>query len=97
MQPRSVLECPSLELSALKVSSHEIVQDEGVLSRTRACVLSQVAYGKPNLSDAVMQAKVLGCTELDPRDDLNGMDGCSQNGGDSWPFGWIDWRCAGTN
>ena len=61
-------------LQALKASSHEIVQVEGVLSGTLAYVLGQVAGGKQKLSDAVKQAKELGYTEPDPRDDLNGMD-----------------------
>ncbi len=61
-------------LQALKASSHEIVQVEGVLSGTLAFVLGQVAGGKQKLSDAVKQAKALGYTEPDPRDDLNGMD-----------------------
>ena len=69
-----MLYCPTLELSALKVSSHEIVLVEGVLCGTRACDLSQVAGGKQKLSDSVKQAKVLGYTEPDPRDDLNGTD-----------------------
>lgn len=61
-------------LQALKASSHDIVQVEGVLSGTLAYVLGQVAGGKQKLSDAVKQAKALGYTEPDPRDDLNGMD-----------------------
>lgn len=61
-------------LQALKASSHDIVQVEGVLSGTLAYVLGQVAGGKQKLSDAVKQAKELGYTEPDPRDDLNGMD-----------------------
>eukprot|EP00934_Nitzschia_sp_Nitz4_P009204 Nitzschia sp. Nitz4//scaffold85_size83877//36060//37067//NITZ4_005226-RA/size83877-processed-gene-0.140-mRNA-1//-1//CDS//3329559128//9194//frame0 len=61
-------------LQALKASSHDIVQVEGVLSGTLAYVLGQVAGGKQTLSAAVKQAKELGYTEPDPRDDLNGMD-----------------------
>lgn len=61
-------------LQALKASSHEIVAVEGVLSGTLAYVLGQVAGGKQKLSDAVKEAKKLGYTEPDPRDDLNGMD-----------------------
>lgn len=61
-------------LKALKASSHDIVQVEGVLSGTLAYVLGQVAGGKQKLSEAVKQAKELGYTEPDPRDDLNGMD-----------------------
>lgn len=54
-------------LQALKASSHDIVQVEGVLSGTLAYVLGQVAGGKQKLSDAVKQAKELGYTEPDPR------------------------------
>jgi len=61
-------------LQSLKASSHDIVKVEGVLSGTLAYVLGQVAGGKQKLSDAVKQAKELGYTEPDPRDDLNGMD-----------------------
>jgi len=61
-------------LQSLKASSHNIVQVEGVLSGTLAYVLGQVAGGKHKLSDAVKQAKELGYTEPDPRDDLNGLD-----------------------
>jgi aspartokinase/homoserine dehydrogenase 1 len=61
-------------LQALTASSHDIVTVEGVLSGTLAYVLGQVAGGKQPLSVAVRQAKELGYTEPDPRDDLNGMD-----------------------
>jgi homoserine dehydrogenase len=61
-------------LQGLKASSHEIVTVEGILSGTLAFVLGQVAGGKSTLSQAVKEAKELGYTEPDPRDDLNGMD-----------------------
>ena len=61
-------------LQALKASSHEIVQVEGILSGTLAFVLGQLAGGKMALSEAVLKAQELGFTEPDPRDDLNGMD-----------------------
>lgn len=61
-------------LQNLKASSHEIVSVEGILSGTLAFVLGQVAGGKSTLSQAVKEAKELGYTEPDPRDDLNGMD-----------------------
>ena len=61
-------------LAGLKASSHDIVTVEGVLSGTLAFVLGSVAGGKVTLSQAVKQAKELGYTEPDPRDDLNGMD-----------------------
>ena len=55
-------------------SSHEIQTVEGVLSGTLAFVLGAVAGGAKTLSAAVAEAKELGFTEPDPRDDLNGMD-----------------------
>ena len=61
-------------LKGLVASSHEIVTVEGILSGTLAFVLGQLAGGKKSLSDAVKEAKQLGYTEPDPRDDLNGMD-----------------------
>jgi homoserine dehydrogenase len=61
-------------LQGLVASSHEIHTIEGILSGTLAYVLGQVAGGKTTLSQAVQQAKALGYTEPDPRDDLNGMD-----------------------
>ena len=61
-------------LQSLKASSHEIITVEGILSGTLAFVLGQVAGGKTSLSEAVKEAKALGYTEPDPRDDLNGMD-----------------------
>ena len=61
-------------LQSLKASSHDIVTVEGILSGTLAFVLGQVAGGKASLSQAVKEAKELGYTEPDPRDDLNGMD-----------------------
>jgi len=61
-------------LQSLKASSHDIVTVEGILSGTLAFVLGQIAGGKMPLSQAVQEAKLLGYTEPDPRDDLNGMD-----------------------
>mmetsp|Transcript_16073 Transcript_16073/g.40294 ORF Transcript_16073/g.40294 Transcript_16073/m.40294 type:complete len:340 (-) Transcript_16073:282-1301(-) len=61
-------------LQNLKAASHDIVTVEGILSGTLAFVLGQVAGGKTSLSQAVKEAKELGYTEPDPRDDLNGMD-----------------------
>lgn len=61
-------------LGDLKASSHSIVSVEGILSGTLAFVLGAVAGGKTSLSEAVREAKELGYTEPDPRDDLNGMD-----------------------
>lgn len=61
-------------LQGLVASSHEIVTVQGILSGTLAFVLGQVAGGRSTLSQAVQEAKALGYTEPDPRDDLNGMD-----------------------
>jgi len=61
-------------IQGLVASSHEIMIVEGILSGTMAFVLGQIAGGKKTLSDAVKEAKELGYTEPDPRDDLNGMD-----------------------
>eukprot|EP00536_Pseudo-nitzschia_multiseries_P003933 jgi/Psemu1/64375/estExt_Genemark1.C_630023 len=61
-------------LRGLKASSHDIVTVEGILSGTLAFVLGRVAGGETSLSQAVTEAKELGYTEPDPRDDLNGMD-----------------------
>lgn len=61
-------------LSNLKATSHQIQTVEGVVSGSLAYVLGQVAGGKATLSQAVKQAKELGFTEPDPRDDLGGMD-----------------------
>jgi len=61
-------------LQSLVASSHHVQTVEGILSGTLAFVLAQLAEGKKSLSDAVKEAKNLGYTEPDPRDDLNGMD-----------------------
>lgn len=55
-------------------SSHTVEKMEGLMSGTLAFVLGEVAGGKKKLSEAVSEAKALGYTEPDPRDDLNGMD-----------------------
>jgi len=55
-------------------SSHKITKIEGILSGTLAFVLGRVKGGVSTLSAAVVEAKALGYTEPDPRDDLNGMD-----------------------
>jgi len=61
-------------LGSLKASSHDIISVEGVLSGTLAFVLGKLSGGKTTLSQAVKEAKELGYTEPDARDDLNGMD-----------------------
>eukprot|EP00746_Dinoflagellata_sp_MGD_P161389 gnl/MRDRNA2_/MRDRNA2_88508_c0_seq1.p1 gnl/MRDRNA2_/MRDRNA2_88508_c0~~gnl/MRDRNA2_/MRDRNA2_88508_c0_seq1.p1 ORF type:complete len:478 (-),score=124.56 gnl/MRDRNA2_/MRDRNA2_88508_c0_seq1:125-1558(-) len=58
----------------LVASSHEVQKIEGVMSGTLAFVLGEVAGGKKKFSEAVAEAKALGYTEPDPREDLNGMD-----------------------
>eukprot|EP00747_Dinoflagellata_sp_TGD_P185733 gnl/TRDRNA2_/TRDRNA2_42425_c0_seq1.p1 gnl/TRDRNA2_/TRDRNA2_42425_c0~~gnl/TRDRNA2_/TRDRNA2_42425_c0_seq1.p1 ORF type:complete len:486 (-),score=98.42 gnl/TRDRNA2_/TRDRNA2_42425_c0_seq1:214-1671(-) len=58
----------------LVTSSHDIVKVEGIMSGTLAFVLGEVAGGKKAFSAAVKEAKELGYTEPDPREDLNGMD-----------------------
>jgi homoserine dehydrogenase len=55
-------------------SSHTVEKIEGVMSGTLAFVLGEVAGGKKKFSEAVSEAKALGYTEPDPREDLNGMD-----------------------
>ncbi|CAJ1965098.1 unnamed protein product [Sphenostylis stenocarpa] len=49
---------------------HQII---GSLSGTLGYVMSEVEEGKP-LSQVVKDAKSLGYTEPDPRDDLGGLD-----------------------
>ncbi|KAL3937355.1 MAG: hypothetical protein SGARI_002150 [Bacillariaceae sp.] len=61
-------------LQGLKASSHDIITVEGILSGTLAFVLGKLAGAQSTLSQAVKEAKELGYTEPDPRDDLNGMD-----------------------
>lgn len=50
-----------------------ILSAECVLSGTMAYLFSQVMEGR-RFSDAVLEAKALGYTEPDPRDDLSGQD-----------------------
>jgi homoserine dehydrogenase len=61
-------------LKDLKDSSHGITVVEGVVSGSLAYIMGMVAGGKKTLSDAVKEAKELGYTEPDPREDLSGMD-----------------------
>jgi len=61
-------------LKDLKDSSHGITLVEGVVSGSLAYIMGMVAGGKKTLSDAVKEAKELGYTEPDPREDLSGMD-----------------------
>ena len=61
-------------LTDLVGSSHTITKIEGVMSGTLAFVLGRVAGGVTPLSVAVAEAKELGYTEPDPREDLCGND-----------------------
>lgn len=54
-------------------SGDEVVRVDGVLSGTLAYVFNQIAAGR-SFSEAVLEAKDLGYTEPDPRDDLGGED-----------------------
>ncbi len=64
-------------LNDLVLSGDEIVKIEGIFSGTLSYIFNQ--YSKAELSsssfsDIVKEAKALGYTEPDPRDDLNGID-----------------------
>jgi bifunctional aspartokinase / homoserine dehydrogenase 1 len=60
-------------LRDLVQSGDRIHKIEGVLSGTLAFVLGRVSMGTP-FSEAVLEARALGFTEPDPRDDLGGED-----------------------
>jgi aspartokinase/homoserine dehydrogenase 1 len=51
----------------------EVLQIEGVVSGTISYIFSELLQGTP-FSDVIIEAKRLGYTEPDPRDDLTGMD-----------------------
>lgn len=65
-------------LNDLIMSGDEIIKIEGIFSGTLSYIFNLYSQaGKPptvSFSDIVKQAKELGYTEPDPRDDLNGMD-----------------------
>ncbi|OAJ39692.1 homoserine dehydrogenase, variant [Batrachochytrium dendrobatidis JEL423] len=67
-------------LNDLVQTGDDIVKIEGIFSGTLSYIFNSfstptTAHGKqPLFSDVVQQAKQLGYTEPDPRDDLNGMD-----------------------
>jgi homoserine dehydrogenase len=66
-------------LRDLVATGDEVTRIEGVFSGTLSFLFNQFAPASPGGSDAkwsevVAQAKELGYTEPDPRDDLNGMD-----------------------
>ncbi len=60
-------------LNTLLNSGDEIKRIEGALSGTFGFIMSQLEAGKP-FGDAVREAKRLGYTEPDPRQDLGGLD-----------------------
>jgi homoserine dehydrogenase len=60
-------------LNTLLNSGDEIRRIEGTLSGTFGFIMSQLEAGKP-FGDAVREAKRLGYTEPDPRQDLGGLD-----------------------
>ena len=65
-------------LNDLVMTGDEIVKIEGIFSGTLSYIFNNYSQlGKAStssFSDIVKQAKELGYTEPDPRDDLNGMD-----------------------
>ncbi|MHC9509774.1 bifunctional aspartate kinase/homoserine dehydrogenase I [Kangiella sp. M94] len=58
---------------SLMCSGDAIHHVEGILSGSLSFILGQMEEGK-SFSEAVLEAKSLGFTEPDPRDDLGGMD-----------------------
>lgn len=60
-------------LNDLLLSGDQIIKVEAVLSGTLNYIFSSFTEGK-KFSEVVKEAKKLGYTEPDPRDDLNGMD-----------------------
>lgn len=60
-------------LNDLKQSGDKVLKIEGVLSGTLSYIFNSFKEGI-RFSEVVKQAKELGYTEPDPRDDLNGMD-----------------------
>lgn len=60
-------------LSDLLVSGDKILKIEGVLSGTLSYIFNSFTGAKP-FSQVVKEARELGYTEPDPRDDLNGLD-----------------------
>lgn len=56
----------------LKTGDH-VLKIEGIVSGTLSYIFSELAKGK-SFSECVMEAKKLGYTEPDPREDLSGMD-----------------------
>ncbi|MBI2592010.1 homoserine dehydrogenase [Candidatus Saccharibacteria bacterium] len=60
-------------LKTLIATGDKIIRIEGCFSGTLGFIFSQLQKGD-SLSEAVLQAKKLGFTEPDPRDDLSGLD-----------------------
>ncbi|MBN8446227.1 MAG: bifunctional aspartate kinase/homoserine dehydrogenase I [Gammaproteobacteria bacterium] len=60
-------------LQGLLNAGDELVAFEGILSGSLSYLFGELERGKP-LSAVTAQAKALGFTEPDPRDDLSGMD-----------------------
>ena len=60
-------------LDDLTLSGDKILKIEGILSGTMSSIFNQFAGGR-SFSESVAEAKRLGYTEPDPREDLNGMD-----------------------
>lgn len=60
-------------LRHLVETGDKILRVEGIFSGTLSYIFNSLAPGTP-FSDVVAQAKALGYTEPDPRDDLAGMD-----------------------
>lgn len=60
-------------LKSLLATGDEIVEIQGCFSGTLGYIFSELDAGA-SFSQAVTQAKALGFTEPDPRDDLSGMD-----------------------
>lgn len=62
-------------LDDLVLSGDKIVKIEGVLSGTMSYIFNQLNSKRPkSFSAAVKEARALGYTEPDPREDLNGLD-----------------------
>jgi aspartokinase/homoserine dehydrogenase 1 len=60
-------------LRALRVRGERVLRLEGVLSGSLSHVLGRLQAGA-RFSDAVLEARALGLTEPDPREDLGGQD-----------------------
>jgi hypothetical protein len=60
-------------LKGLRESGDTVISIEGILSGTLSYIFNTWKAGSP-FSQAVLEAKELGYTEPDPREDLAGMD-----------------------